>query len=245
MQIGRRAIVSNIPSNLKNPRGERRCHVGNDANGNVFEPFVRAAWADAEIERLRDLLRRSWFNNAESEPVLQAEVMSYFEGGSVHETQTRLPGWKSVDAFKLARQFHEVYERLAPSFGYETRKETRAFDPHSPNGRLMIAVCRELIEPPAVETGPKPDAEKAPVTSDEMCPTWDQVQHKEHNGKCVYCGAPMKSQSKASGDLEVRKLYNETVDELNREQCASIGHEFRPIDSSGQIACMFCNEKKV
>lgn len=44
----------------------------------------------------------------------------------------------------LARRFHEAYERLAPSFGYETRTETRAFDPTTPNGRLMIAVCEEL-----------------------------------------------------------------------------------------------------
>jgi hypothetical protein len=43
-----------------------------------------------------------------------------------------------------ARKFHEAYERLAPSFGYETRAETKQFDPTSPNGRLMIAVCSEL-----------------------------------------------------------------------------------------------------
>lgn len=45
---------------------------------------------------------------------------------------------------QLARRFHDAYERLAPSFGYETRQETRAFDPTTPNGRLMIATCGEL-----------------------------------------------------------------------------------------------------
>lgn len=45
----------------------------------------------------------------------------------------------------LARKFHEIYERLAPQFGYETRKETRQFDPTTPNGKLMIAVCAELF----------------------------------------------------------------------------------------------------
>ena len=45
---------------------------------------------------------------------------------------------------ELARKFHEVYERLAPDFGYETRKETRDFDPESPNGKLMIRVCGEV-----------------------------------------------------------------------------------------------------
>ncbi len=44
----------------------------------------------------------------------------------------------------LARDFHEAYERLAPEFGYETREETRTFDPRSRNGQLMIAVCGEL-----------------------------------------------------------------------------------------------------
>ncbi len=42
---------------------------------------------------------------------------------------------------QVARMFHECYERLAPNFGYETRKETRSFDAHSANGKLMIAVC--------------------------------------------------------------------------------------------------------
>lgn len=52
---------------------------------------------------------------------------------------------KDTDRAELiARKFHEVYERLAPSFGYETRQETRRFDPTTPNGRLMIAVCGEL-----------------------------------------------------------------------------------------------------
>lgn len=47
---------------------------------------------------------------------------------------------------ELARRFHETYERLAPQFGYETRAETKQFDPTSANGRLMIAVAADLIE---------------------------------------------------------------------------------------------------
>jgi hypothetical protein len=46
----------------------------------------------------------------------------------------------------LARRFHEIYERRAPEFGYETRKETREFDPTTPNGKLMIAVCTEIVD---------------------------------------------------------------------------------------------------
>ena len=49
-------------------------------------------------------------------------------------------------AEKMARLFHETYERLAPSFGYETRQETKEFDPESSNGKLMIAVCEEVLD---------------------------------------------------------------------------------------------------
>ncbi len=44
----------------------------------------------------------------------------------------------------LARRFHEAYERLAPQHGYATRKDTRAFDPESKNGKLMLAVVADL-----------------------------------------------------------------------------------------------------
>ena len=51
-----------------------------------------------------------------------------------------------MEAEQLARQFHDAYERLAPHYGYETRNDTRSFNPDSPNGRLMIGVCGEIIE---------------------------------------------------------------------------------------------------
>ena len=51
-----------------------------------------------------------------------------------------------MDALSLAKLFHEIYERRAPEFGYETRKETKEFDPTAPNGQLMVAVCGEIIK---------------------------------------------------------------------------------------------------
>lgn len=53
------------------------------------------------------------------------------------------------DAETLARAFHEAYERLAPSFGYETRKASAKpwNDVPEDNRRLMIAVCAELLGP--------------------------------------------------------------------------------------------------
>lgn len=50
----------------------------------------------------------------------------------------------NVESENLAERFHDTYERLAPKFGYTTRQDTRTFDPDSPNGRLMTAVCFEL-----------------------------------------------------------------------------------------------------
>lgn len=53
------------------------------------------------------------------------------------------PQLKSAE--ELARRFHDIYERLAPQFGYETRVDTREFDPLSKNGKLMVATCTELM----------------------------------------------------------------------------------------------------
>lgn len=50
------------------------------------------------------------------------------------------------EAYRLARRFHEFYEQSAPAFGYETKKETKEFDPESSNGRLMAWVCYEIVK---------------------------------------------------------------------------------------------------
>lgn len=46
---------------------------------------------------------------------------------------------------QIAREFHEAYELLAPKYGYETREDTRRFNPDSSNGKLMIAVCQKVL----------------------------------------------------------------------------------------------------
>jgi hypothetical protein len=60
----------------------------------------------------------------------------------------------SLPAESLARAFHEVYERLAPSFGYETRKESTKPWEQVPehNRKLMIAVCNEVMAPRLAES---------------------------------------------------------------------------------------------
>ena len=56
-----------------------------------------------------------------------------------------LPAAPVAEAQMVAEKFHDTYERLAPSFGYETRPDTKRFDPESPNGKLMIAVCEAVL----------------------------------------------------------------------------------------------------
>jgi len=55
------------------------------------------------------------------------------------------PTFEQCDA--LARKFHEAYERLAPSYGYKTRKESAVpwADVPSGNKDLMRAVAREIL----------------------------------------------------------------------------------------------------
>lgn len=46
---------------------------------------------------------------------------------------------------QLAKLFHQIYERRAAEFGYVTRTDSRRFDRGSHNGKLMIAVCDEIL----------------------------------------------------------------------------------------------------
>jgi hypothetical protein len=66
------------------------------------------------------------------------------------------------EAEKLALLFHNTYETLAPSFGYETRKDTKKFNRRSKNAKLMIAVAEEVIKQTK-----KPDP-KPPAVTQEM-----------------------------------------------------------------------------
>ena len=50
-----------------------------------------------------------------------------------------------MEGKELALSFHILYERLAPEYDYKTQKATKKFDENSANGKLMIAVCNELL----------------------------------------------------------------------------------------------------
>ena len=105
---------------------------------------------------------------------------------------------KRINAINLAIVFHEIYERLAPKYGYETRKETRVFNASSPNGKLMIEVCRELQdyiltrqEKEEEESSPenckimRSNSEPRPMTEEEY-KEWLMMYGKQKGGK--QCG---------------------------------------------------------
>lgn len=76
------------------------------------------------------------------------------------ERESAQPGY--MQAIELAELFHQTYEELAPSFGYETRPETREFKHDSPNGALMVEVMRRLrptLSGQTAESGEAPDAQ--------------------------------------------------------------------------------------
>jgi hypothetical protein len=77
------------------------------------------------------------------EPFRNAKEERLWNDGFRAGAATRLPAW--ADSLQVATMFHSLYEQLAPSFGYETKPQTRRFDPESPNGQLMIAVCASVL----------------------------------------------------------------------------------------------------
>lgn len=87
------------------------------------------------LQKLKEALRgRKW----SSDPAIQA-ARAY-----ILSLEKEQAASGKEDALVLAIRFHETYERLAPSFGYETRTDTKVFDPESKNGKLMVAVCSTL-----------------------------------------------------------------------------------------------------
>jgi hypothetical protein len=59
---------------------------------------------------------------------------------------------------KIAREFHEAYERLAPSYGYETRDESAVpwDEVPSKNKSLMRGVVADLLARGVITAGSHP-----------------------------------------------------------------------------------------
>ena len=114
---------------------------------------------------------------------------------------------QTTSQVEAARRFHDTYERLAPKFGYTTREDTRVFDPDSPNGKLMTAVCAELASQQEVA---------APVGVVSVSPLHVGVGwvggYVPKNGEKLYLAAarvPVASPAEPvplSGDLVIKAL---------------------------------------
>ena len=83
---------------------------------------------------LQNALRDEW----------SAGYAAGFSDASNASSESTVPLRNAED---VAMQFHDAYETLAPSFGYETRKDTRVPWENVPtnNKLLMIAVIRRLF----------------------------------------------------------------------------------------------------
>jgi hypothetical protein len=98
--------------------------------------------ADEHLERWKKA-KAKYPNGAEGCCCLFDKDEKQINWCSVH-AELRDERARCMNPIKLAILFHDLYEALAPEYGYQTREETKVFDSSSPNGRLMIAVCREL-----------------------------------------------------------------------------------------------------
>ena len=79
----------------------------------------------------------------------------------------------------MAKKFHEAYERLAPEFGYATKKDSAVHWDYVPkeNKNLMIAVCKELYCDCEDEEEPTPDIhfEDGECTICDKCEKCDET----------------------------------------------------------------------
>jgi len=59
---------------------------------------------------------------------------------------------------RIAKAFHESYERLAPDFGYKTRKASAKpwEDVSQQNRDLMAAVVQDLLDQGVIQKRPPP-----------------------------------------------------------------------------------------
>lgn len=121
---------------------------------------------------------------------------------------------------QLAKLFHETYERLAPNFGYETRKDSAVpwEDVPARNKHLMIAVA-EIVEQEYFSDVPG----SRPVLLDLFCGAGGCTKGYQMAGFHVI-GVDIEAQPHYIGDAFVQ------ADAL--EYLAAHGHEYSAISAS-------------
>jgi hypothetical protein len=80
----------------------------------------------------------------------KAEAIAAEQAGEIERLRSEMSArpkqwwlpWAPVEA---ARRMHLAYEHFASDFGYETRADTKVWNPDSANGQLMTAVIRNVF----------------------------------------------------------------------------------------------------
>ena len=126
-----------------------------------YQIAARKIYATFDINPKQDTVGKEFYESADKvitvkrqETLNLDKLESKLDDALAKETKESLTDWlnskrnkqETLEEAELAVLFHNTYERLAPSFGYETRGDTKLFDTTTPNGKLMIAVCKEIIK---------------------------------------------------------------------------------------------------
>ena len=101
-------------------------------------------------------------------------------------------------AERIARRFHESYERLAPEHAYQTREASAKPWDQVPeqNRELMVAVVEELLGQGDIELGVLADAEAGPRSHFEIYESADgdhRWRLRAANGEVVASGEGFES----------------------------------------------------
>ena len=86
-----------------------------------------------------------------------------------------------MNAIKMAIMFYKLHEELAPEYEYET-KDTKIFNASTPNGKLMIRVCREMQKFLKIEQK-TPEDSRLPCIHPEL--TQDDCNCLDIDGACL------------------------------------------------------------
>ena len=109
----------------------------------VASPVVETTKVDQAICRAAQIIDKKVLRYDTKE--IEADPIGWLSGIIREQLAAQAP---LPQPEKLAQKFHETYERLAPEFGYETRKASAKPWNEVPeqNRKLMIAVCAEILK---------------------------------------------------------------------------------------------------
>ena len=121
---------------------------------------------------------------------------------------------------ELAKKFHEIYERLAPDFGYSTRKASAVpwEDVPEANKKLMIAVCSE-IEIAATER-----AEAAELKLEEL-----GIQYNAMNEAHL---AKLEEANNQIADLKEQLRWRKYPEEKPEKNCQFVAVKIQRYDNA-------------